>query len=75
VLVAFEGLPTVIIVGTRDVVTPARHSRRMAEMLPEAELALRPGGGHMLMLEQHRQVNDLLVQLLERAAGPVEEAS
>jgi pimeloyl-ACP methyl ester carboxylesterase len=47
----------------------------MAEMLPEAELALRPGGGHMLMLEQHRQVNDLLVKLLERAAGPVEEAS
>jgi pimeloyl-ACP methyl ester carboxylesterase len=75
VLVAFEGLPTVIIVGTRDVVTPARHSRRMAEMLPEAELALCPGGGHMLMLEQHQQVNDLLAGLLERAAGPVEEAS
>jgi pimeloyl-ACP methyl ester carboxylesterase len=47
----------------------------MAEMLPEAELALCPGGGHMLMLEQHQQVNDLLAGLLERAAGPVEEAS
>jgi pimeloyl-ACP methyl ester carboxylesterase len=75
VLAAFQGLPTVIVVGTRDAVTPVRHSRRMAELLPEAELAVCPGAGHMLMLEQHRRVNDVLAQLLERAADSVEEAS
>jgi pimeloyl-ACP methyl ester carboxylesterase len=68
VLVAFEELPTVIIVGTKDALTPVRHSRRMAELLPEAELAVCVGAGHMVMLEQHRRVNDLLAELLERAA-------
>jgi pimeloyl-ACP methyl ester carboxylesterase len=75
VLAAFEGLPTVIIVGTKDAMTPVRHSRRMAELLPEAELALCQGAGHMLMIEQHRRVNDLLADLLERAGAPAEEAS
>jgi pimeloyl-ACP methyl ester carboxylesterase len=75
VLVAFEGLPTVIVVGTKDAMTPVRHSQRMAELLPEAELALCTGAGHMLMLEQHRRVNDVLARLLERAAESVEEAS
>lgn len=75
VLAAFQGLPTVIIVGTRDALTPVRHSRRMAELLPEAELAVCVGAGHMVMLEQHRRVNDLLAELLERAAGVEEEAS
>jgi pimeloyl-ACP methyl ester carboxylesterase len=75
VLVAFEGLPTVIVVGTKDAMTPVRHSQRMAELLPEAELALCTGAGHMLMLEQHRRVNDVLARLLQRAAESVEEAS
>jgi len=75
VLVAFKGLPTVIVAGTKDAMTPVRHSRRMAELLPAAELVVCPGAGHMLMLEQHRQVSDVLAQLLERAAGPDEEAS
>ena len=75
VLVAFQGLPTVIVAGTRDAMTPVRHSRRMAELLPAAELVVCPGAGHMLMLEQHRRVNDVLAQLLERAADSDEEAS
>jgi pimeloyl-ACP methyl ester carboxylesterase len=75
VLVAFQRLPTVIVVGTRDAMTPVSHSRRMAELLPEAELVVCPGAGHMVMLEQHRQVNDVLARLLEQAAGSAEEAS
>lgn len=75
VLAAFQGLPTVIVVGTRDAMTPVSHSRRMAGMLPEAELAVCPGAGHMVMLEQHRRVNDVLARLLERAADSAAEAS
>jgi len=47
--------------------TPADHSRAIAEQLPGAELVILPEAGHMLMLEHHDVVTDQLRALVERA--------
>ena len=70
VLPAFVGLPTLIVVGERDVITPPRHSRRLAEAIHTAELVVLPDSGHLLMLERHAELNELLLALLERAGQP-----
>jgi pimeloyl-ACP methyl ester carboxylesterase len=59
-------IPTVIVVGDQDVVTPIGHSRAIAEALPDAELVVVPGAGHAIMLERPDVVNAALRRLVVR---------
>jgi pimeloyl-ACP methyl ester carboxylesterase len=49
-------VPALIIVGSRDRLTPAWHARRLAATLPRAELLTLAGGGHMVMLERPHEL-------------------
>jgi pimeloyl-ACP methyl ester carboxylesterase len=62
-----EGLtvPSCIVVGTHDRLTPLSLARRMAERAAGAELLELPGIGHMTPLEAPEQVNELLIRLLD----------
>jgi len=51
-LAAFAQLPTVILAGTRDRLTPVPLSRRIAAALPAAQLTVFPDAGHMLPVER-----------------------
>jgi pimeloyl-ACP methyl ester carboxylesterase len=53
-------VPTLIICGTLDRVTPPRYSEFLHSHLPRAELTLIEEAGHMVMLEQPRAVNDAI---------------
>jgi pimeloyl-ACP methyl ester carboxylesterase len=53
-------IPTLVVGGTADVLTPPAEARRMAELIPDARLELMPGGGHMLMLERTEELNRLI---------------
>jgi pimeloyl-ACP methyl ester carboxylesterase len=64
-LKVLAGVPTVIICGDADVMTPIEHSRAMAETLPDAELVCVPGGGHVVLMEFPEQVSEPLVRLIE----------
>jgi pimeloyl-ACP methyl ester carboxylesterase len=44
-------LPTLVICGEADRMTPPKYSRTLAERIPGAQLVLVPGAGHMVMLE------------------------
>jgi non-heme chloroperoxidase len=55
-------LPTVVVVGTRDVVTPPRRARGVAARIPGARLEVLAGCGHLIMLERP----DALDRILER---------
>lgn len=46
------GLPTRVVVGTRDLLTPAFHARRIARGIRHATLDVLDGCGHMVMLER-----------------------
>jgi non-heme chloroperoxidase len=53
-------LPTRIVVGSRDLLLPPFHARRMAAGIPHAVLQVLPGCGHMVMLERPDELNEML---------------
>ncbi len=53
-------LPTTVVVGTRDTLTPPRMARTMAAAIRGAELVVIPGCGHMVMLERADELCELL---------------
>ena len=56
-------VPALVLVGTRDVLTPPAAARAMVAGLPAARpLVAYPGAGHMLMLERRHEVADELVR-------------
>lgn len=62
-------LPTLVICGTADVLTPPAESRRIARLVPGARLELLDGGGHMLMLERAAQLAGLIVDFAREVTG------
>ncbi|MGQ0826092.1 MAG: alpha/beta fold hydrolase [Actinomycetota bacterium] len=54
-------IPTLVVGGTADVLTPPGHAAQMAKLIPGARLELVDGGGHMLMLERTDELNRLIV--------------
>lgn len=68
--VASLAVPTAVIAGERDRLTPPVHARRMAEALPElVELVEVPGAGHMVPLEAPDAVNERLAALADSHLG------
>ena len=68
-LAALTRVPVEILVGDTDKLTPERHSRQLAEVLPEAALHVVPRTGHMLTQERPRLVAEALGRLLASATG------
>jgi pimeloyl-ACP methyl ester carboxylesterase len=60
-------VPVLISCGERDLVTPLSHSRVMADVLPDAELQVLEGAGHMALLDRYPAVNRAIRDLVERA--------
>jgi pimeloyl-ACP methyl ester carboxylesterase len=61
---------TLVLVGSKDVMTPVSHSRTIAQQLPDAQLVVLEGAGHMVMLERHALVTLQLRALVRRATSP-----
>jgi pimeloyl-ACP methyl ester carboxylesterase len=45
-------VPTLVITGAQDILIPVENSRRIAERIPGARLAMIEGGAHIFFLEQ-----------------------
>jgi pimeloyl-ACP methyl ester carboxylesterase len=69
VLKILDGIPTQVLVGTRDLLTPPAHARRIAEHVEGAVLTVAPGAGHMLPLERDQLVSGVLIRLIRPHAG------
>lgn len=57
-------VPVTVVCGTADLLTPPKHSRRLAEAIDGARLVLAEGAGHMVMLENPREVDDAIDDLV-----------
>ncbi|GAA5125138.1 alpha/beta fold hydrolase [Pseudonocardia adelaidensis] len=66
-LPAFADIPTVVLVGSRDRLTPVSAARRIADALPSAGLTIFPGAGHMLPLERVSGVSSRIAALARGA--------
>ncbi|MDY6826254.1 MAG: alpha/beta hydrolase [Bacillota bacterium] len=53
-------LPTLIICGSDDRLTPPKYSHFMKDTIPCSSLEIIPGAGHMVMLEQPDKVNRVI---------------
>jgi pimeloyl-ACP methyl ester carboxylesterase len=66
-LATLAKVPTLIACGDRDLITPVEHSEAMAAALPNSDLVIVGGAGHLVQLERPQTIDDGLVRLVERA--------
>lgn len=57
---AATSTPSLVLVGSRDLLTPVAGARRIASFLPEARLEVLPGCGHQMMQERPSEFARLL---------------
>jgi 3-oxoadipate enol-lactonase len=60
-------VPTTVIVGNQDVLTPRGDSEEIADRIPTAELSVLSGAAHGLMIEHATTFNRVLGDFLSRA--------
>lgn len=58
-------VPTLVVVGEQDAVTPPAVARSMADAIPGARLAIIPGAGHLACLEAPEAFNQALAAFLD----------
>ncbi|MDE3086562.1 MAG: alpha/beta hydrolase [Acidobacteriota bacterium] len=61
-------VPVLVVVGSRDRLTPPRHARAMAGVLPQAQLVELPRCGHTPMLERRHEFSRLLDEFSAKLA-------
>jgi pimeloyl-ACP methyl ester carboxylesterase len=66
-LAALSRVPVEVFVGDSDNLTPVRHSRHLAEVLPDAKLQEVERTGHMLTQERPQLVADAIERLVAAA--------
>ena len=66
-LAALGDIPSLVLGGTADLLTPFAHSVAIAAGLPSAELVGLPGAGHSVILDQAAEVAHAVVRLVGRA--------
>jgi pimeloyl-ACP methyl ester carboxylesterase len=64
-LVALGKATTVVIGGTVDQITPIKHSRVLADLIPDAKLVAIEGAGHLVVFEQHERITKVIEDLVE----------
>ncbi len=62
-------VPTLILVGQHDVLTPPSASHAMKEKIPGAEIHVLPKAAHMSNLEQPEEFNMFLMNFLKKIKG------
>ncbi|MET9489690.1 alpha/beta hydrolase [Nocardia sp. NPDC006630] len=68
-LPALSKIPTLVLCGTADLMTPPSHSVAMAAAVEYSDLVMIEGAGHSVILEQPVQVAEAIARLMTRASG------
>ncbi|MBN2158408.1 MAG: alpha/beta hydrolase [Spirochaetes bacterium] len=50
-------IPTLVLCGDKDIMTPEKYSRYLADRIPGSRLAVIPGAGHLVFLQKPGEVN------------------
>jgi pimeloyl-ACP methyl ester carboxylesterase len=58
-------IPALVVSGTEDRLTPPKYGRYLQEHIPQAQLMLVEGGGHMVALEQPARVAQAIETFVE----------
>ncbi|WP_162251503.1 MULTISPECIES: alpha/beta fold hydrolase [unclassified Nocardioides] len=66
-LSAFDDIPTTVLVGSRDLLTPPGHAARIARGIRGARMLVAPDAGHYLPFERRDLVSGELSVLIDRS--------
>jgi pimeloyl-ACP methyl ester carboxylesterase len=74
---AYDGLPSaaavtaaaLLVCGERDMMTPVRNARALAAALPNSEVRVLAGAGHMLMAERPNDLVEAMSEWIVRPTG------
>ena len=72
---ASSRVPTLVIVGNQDILTPRGDSEELAERIPGAELVVISGAAHGFMVEHWSTFNRVVLDFLARAPVPERRSS
>jgi 3-oxoadipate enol-lactonase len=68
-------VPTLVIVGNQDILTPRGDSEEIADRIPGAELVVISGAAHGFMVEHASTFNKIVKEFLQRVSqAPVDAA-
>jgi pimeloyl-ACP methyl ester carboxylesterase len=62
-------VPTLVICGTEDQLTPLKYSHFLMESIPEARMVTVESAGHMVMLEQPGEVAQAVKEFMDEVYG------
>jgi 3-oxoadipate enol-lactonase len=68
-LLATLTVPTLVVVGNQDILTPRGDSEELAERIAGAELVVISGAAHGLMIEHATTFNRVVLEFLARVSG------
>jgi 3-oxoadipate enol-lactonase len=63
-------VPTLVMVGSQDILTPMGDSQELASLIPGSELAVIRGGAHLFMVEHASTFNRTARAFLDRVSAP-----
>ena len=63
-------MPTLVVVGNQDILTPRGDSEEIADRIPGAELVVISGAAHGFMVEHASTFNKILKEFLHRVSQP-----
>lgn len=63
-------VPTLVIAGENDLITPPLNQRIFAQLIPGAEFKIIPEGSHCPQMEKPAAVNAILAEFLSRTSKP-----
>jgi 3-oxoadipate enol-lactonase len=58
-------VPTLVLVGTQDILTPLSDAEELVDLIPGAELSIVPGAAHGVMIEAANAFNERVLAFLE----------
>lgn len=64
-LAAFRNVPTLVVAGERDLLTPLSHSEAIVDQVPQSELVVLSEAGHMSPTQKHLDVDRAIMRLIE----------
>lgn len=71
-LAVLSRIPSLVLCGSVDLLTPFEHSVAIASQLPASELVRIDGAGHSVILDQAADVAHAIASLVDRAVGAVQ---
>ena len=67
--------PSLVVVGTRDLLTPVPAGRHLAHLLPDADLVVLPRAGHQLMQERPDELAELIDAFAAKLSGAADSVA